>query len=405
MSEQKRLLLISQYFYPEQFRVNDLCSAWVNRGYDVTVLTGIPNYPQGKFYQGYHWFKKRRENWNGMRIIRLPIIPRGNNNIMLGLNFLSFVVSGFFWSIFSKLKPDLIFIYEVSPMTQALPGIWFAKRRMIPCYLYILDLWPENVEIVAGIKNGFIISLINKMVDYIYRHCSSIFTASRGAAKAIQDRGVSKERIKYWPQYAEAFYQPINPHIADVPEIEDGILTMVFAGNVGFAQGLDVLPQAAELLREKDIVFKFIIVGDGRYKQSLVKIVNEKEVSNCFQFIPRQPAERIPAIMSVCDAALITLSKSKVFETTIPAKLQSVLACGIPIIVCADGEIQQIVNESKAGLFCEAGDAHMLASIIVSFYQMSEEERKQMKSNAIQYSREHFNKESLLDQMDNYFMK
>ena len=163
----KHILVIAQYFYPEQFRINDICTEWVKRGYKVTVVTGIPNYPQGRYYKGYGLFKKRREIYNGIDIIRIPLIPRGNNAIMLALNYLSFVISGYFWKSTTNIKADYVFIFEVSPMTQALPGVWYAKKRKIPCYLYVQDLWPENVEIVAGVKNKRIINAIGKMVDYI----------------------------------------------------------------------------------------------------------------------------------------------------------------------------------------------------------------------------------------------
>ena len=143
----KHILIISQYFYPEQFRINDIATEWVNKGYKVTVLTGIPNYPEGKFHKGYGWFKKRKDVYNGVNIKRIPIISRGKSSIRLFLNYISFVVPGFFWKIFTRLKADCVFIFEVSPMTQALPGVWYARKRKIPCYIYVQDLWPENVEI------------------------------------------------------------------------------------------------------------------------------------------------------------------------------------------------------------------------------------------------------------------
>lgn len=158
--EKKHILVLSQYFYPEQFRINDMCNEWVKRGYKVTVLTGIPNYPYGKFYKGYGYTKKRHEQWNGMEIIRIPLIPRGKTAIGLILNYLSFVCSGFFWKTFTKVKADCIFMYEVSPMTQTLIGVWYAKKQKIPCFLYVQDLWPENVEIVTGIKNKTILNAI-----------------------------------------------------------------------------------------------------------------------------------------------------------------------------------------------------------------------------------------------------
>ena len=206
----KHILVIAQYFYPEQFRINDICTEWVKRGYKVTVITGIPNYPKGKYYKGYGLFNKRKETYNGIEIIRIPLVPRGKNSIMLALNYLSFVISGFFWKMFTKVKADYVFIFEVSPMTQALPGVWYAKKRKIPCYLYVQDLWPENVEIITGITNKKIIGAIGKMVDYIYARCTKIFTTSNSFVTSIESRGVPIEKIEYWPQYAEDFYKPLN---------------------------------------------------------------------------------------------------------------------------------------------------------------------------------------------------
>ena len=152
------------------------------------MVTGIPNYPQGKFYPGYSWFRQRREEYEGIHIIRLPLIPRGRNSIMLMLNYFSFVVSGFIWKLFTKVQADKVFIFEVSPMTQALVGVWYAKRKKIPCYIYVQDLWPENVEIVTGIHNRQIIGTIDRMVDYIYRRCTKIFATSPSFVKRIEER-------------------------------------------------------------------------------------------------------------------------------------------------------------------------------------------------------------------------
>ena len=143
-SDKKHILVVSQYFYPEQFRINDICEEWVKRGYMVTVVTGIPNYPQGQFYEGYGLHKKRKETWNGIEIIRIPLVARGHNSIGLILNYMSFMITGFFWSHFTKVKADMVFNFETSPMTQVKVGCWFAKRRHIPNYLYVQDLWPEN---------------------------------------------------------------------------------------------------------------------------------------------------------------------------------------------------------------------------------------------------------------------
>nr|WP_251131328.1 glycosyltransferase family 4 protein [Exiguobacterium sp. s5] len=397
-------MIIAQYFYPEQFRINDICKEWVQKGYKVTVITGIPNYPQGKYYNGYGLFKKTKDTYEGVDIIRIPLIPRGSSSIMLALNYLSFVISGYFWSLFSKIKADYVFVYEVSPMTQALPGVWYAKKRNIPCYLYVTDLWPENVEIVAGIKNKKIINLIGAMVDYIYKRCDRIFTSSHSFIESIESRGVNSDKLEYWPQYAEDYYKPIDRINVNVPEIpQDDIFNIIFAGNVGYAQGLDILPKAAKILKDMSIKVRFNIVGEGRYKNSLIETTRNYEVSEYFNFISKQPPERISDFMAVSDATLISLSKSKVFSITLPAKTQSCLACGIPVIVAADGEIQKVIAESQAGVCGDAGDAIGLAENIKKMVGMSIDERQNMSLNAVNYYNNNFDKTSLLNKMDTWF--
>ncbi len=226
-----KLLVVAQYYYPEQFRINDMCAEWVKRGYDVTVVTGIPNYPQGKFFQGYGWLKNRRETCEGVKIIRLPIISRGTSKIRLGLNYVSFVISGFIWILFTKHEADLIFSFEVSPMTQVLPAVWFAKRRKVPCIAYIQDLWPENFIEMTGIRFKPVITFLSAMCNYIYRICDLILVTSPSFRRAIVDRGVPSQKVKYWPQYAEDFYQPASELSPLVPR--NARITIVFTGNIG----------------------------------------------------------------------------------------------------------------------------------------------------------------------------
>lgn len=401
----KRILVISQCFYPEQFRINDTCEEWIRRGYYVTAVTGIPNYPQGKFYKGYGLFKKRRENYNGIDIVRLPLIPRGHSPFMLALNYLSFVVSGFFWKIFTQIRANVVFIHETSPMSQALLGVWFAKRRKIPCFLYVTDLWPENVEIAGRVRSKPVLRAIGRMVDYIYARCDRIFISSERFAESIEARGVPSCKLKYWPSYAEDFYiRPDGGKTAPVPEIPtDGKFNLIFAGNVGRAQGLDILPAAADLLKRTGTGVRFNIVGDGRYKSTLVRMVSESGVAEMFNFIESQPAPEIPSFFAACDAALICFSPSKVLSMTIPTKTQSCLACGMPVIVSADGEVRRIVEEADAGMSAGAGDPGALAECIREMASKPAGELARMGENACAYYRRHFDKRKLFDQMDAEF--
>lgn len=403
----KHILVVSQYFYPEQFRINDICKEWVKRGYKVTVVTGIPNYPQGKYYEGYDLKHKRKENWNGINIIRIPLIPRGHNSIGLVCNYISFVISGFIWSVFTDIDADYVFNYEVSPMTQALVGVWYAKKKRIPCFLYVTDLWPDNVEIVAGIHNKKVLGLINLMVNYIYKRSTKIFTSSKSFIFKMMERGVPREKLEFWPQYAEDFYLPyerkIDEDLAEITGIpNDGVFNIVFAGNIGYAQGLEVLIETGKYLNEKKKKVRFNIIGDGRYKELLISDVKLNQLEGYFNFIDRQPAESIPKFMAAGDAAFICLSKSEVFSMTIPAKTQSCLACGMPILVSADGEIRTVIQDAKCGYTSAAGDAEGLAKNIISMSEMSCDELSKMRDNSVLYYKNHFDKKMLLDKIDKH---
>lgn len=396
----QHILVISQYFYPENFRINDICKEWVARGYEVTVVTGIPNYPQGKFFDGYGLFKKRKEQYEGVNIVRLPILARGKGSIRLALNYFSFVVSGFFWKVFTRIKADKVFIYEVSPMTQALVGVWYARKRKIPCSIYVTDLWPESVEIVLNLHNKLILSPIGKMVDYIYKRCDKIFTSSQTFIDKIASRGVDKEKIEFWPQYAEDFYQKVEKEPTEIPQ--DGELNLLFAGNLGYAQGLNILLEAAKILKENNEFVRFNLVGNGRYEAVLKENIAKEKVEKYFNFIDRRPPEEIPKYMAASDVALIILSKSEIFAMTIPAKTQSCLACEMPIIVSADGEVQQVIKEAECGFYGDSEDVEAFVENIRKMKRTSKEERQKFAANAKKYYDNYFSKKDLMDRMEAY---
>ncbi len=393
------ILIISQYFYPESFRINDIATEWIKRGHKVTVLTGIPNYPQGEFYEGYSKTEKRNETWNGIEIIRLPIEPRKTGSLNLIKNYLSFVIEGRKWVSKNDVKADVVFTFEVSPMTQALVGVWYAKKQKVPHILYVTDLWPENVEIITGIHNKLFLGAIQMMVDYIYKGSAHILTCSNSFIEAISKRMVPTHKIEFWPQYAEDFYKPVD-RVSESEIPNDGRLNLVFAGNIGYAQGLGILPKAAKKLKEEKVDVRFVVIGDGRYLPILKESVKNLQVEDFFSFIERKPALEIPAYLAAADALLITLLKSEVFSITIPAKTQSCLACGKPIFVSADGEVQNIIKLANAGFVSDAEDVDGFVKNIKLFSTLDKEKKSILGKNAINYSRENFDKEKLMKRMD-----
>lgn len=386
----RRVLVVSQYFYPEQFRINDICRELVKLGHKVTVLTGIPNYPEGRFFNGYGLNKKRREVWNGIEIVRIPLISRGKSSIRLVLNYYSFVVSGWFWSRFTKRKFDVVFTFEVSPLTQALVGMWYSKRMGIKHILYVQDLWPENLDVVGGIHNKAVLNHYAKMASEIYDSCSAVLATSPSFVEDIQERIKNKENVKYWPQYAEDVYKPSKTKDYElVPN--DGRFKIVFTGNIGYAQGLEILPKVARLV-DDDV--SFVIVGDGRYKKQLFEEV--RGVEDKFLFIDRQPQEKIPPILAACDVAFISFMDNPLFKKTIPAKLQSYMACGMPILAVAEGETKRIVEEAQCGVCCDIGNAKALANRIQTIMGM---DKDFMSRNAKLYCEAWFDKKRLLNEV------
>lgn len=400
MGLKKKILVVTQYYYPEQFRINDMTSEWVARGYDVTVLTGIPNYPMGKFFEGYSWLKKRRETIDGVKIIRIPIIPRGNSAIGMVMNYISFVISGYIWAKSTKTEVDYVFNFEVSPMTQALPAIWYAKQKKIPCDIYVQDLWPENVQIITGINSTFVINPINKMVDYIYKNVSRIFTTSPSFVEAIKDRVDDPSKVHYWPQYAEDFYKPLTK----TRDKQVRCLDIVFTGNIGKAQGLDILPKAAEILKDRypEYEISFNIVGDGRYQDDLIALIGKIGVDSYFVFHGRKPSLEIPKYIAENDVAFISFADNPLFAKTIPAKLQSYMACGIPILAAASGETVRIIKESNAGYFGGTSDINQLVENIICLANKGRMEISELGNNSRQYFLKCFTKKMLMDEMDRY---
>lgn len=406
MMDKKSILVVSQYFYPESFRVNDMCQEWMKRGHKVTVVTGIPNYPEGKFYEGYGYLHKRHEIWNGIEIYRIPLIPRGKSSIGLMANYVSFMVSGMLAGKLKKVKADLVFSFEVSPMTQVLTGISFAKRLHVPHFLYVQDLWPENVITVTGIKNPAIIKPIDKMVDHIYENTDEIFATSPSFVEAICNRKkkVPKEKVHYWPQYAEEFYKPVDKVIAKEEAAKYGIpnddsFKVIFTGNIGTAQGLQILPKTAEFLKNKNV--KFVMIGNGRYLDAFNSEVIKRNVQDKFIMVSRQPSEKIPELLAACDVAFLSFQDDSLWTKTIPAKLQSYMACGMPIIAVAQGETERVISEAGCGVCSTIGDAAELSQKIK---KMMNTDLFKMKKRSREYFENYFDKQILMDQMEEYFI-
>ena len=394
-----KILIVSQYFYPENFRINDLALELRNRGHKITVLTGLPNYPKGEYFDGYSNDRNCDEVWNGIPICRCNLRPRKTGSINLIRNYISFVVEAN-----KKLKKlenidfDLIYVFEVSPITVALPAIKLKKKKNIPVIINIQDLWPENIVAVTGMTNPIIIGLVNKMVNYIYRHCDLILTASPSFVSKIKERIKDKDKVRYWPQYST-----VNKTDEEVSIYDKDYFNIVFTGNIGEAQGIDLAIEAAKILKDKKICWHF--VGEGRSKEKLEKQVNEYGINDRVKFHGFHPEKEIPKYLKDADAALLILKPNPVFEMTIPAKLQTYLACGVPILGCVSGEGKRIIEESKAGIVSEDISVDGLVKVCNQFIELPIDLLNEYKERSYCYGKSNFNKNKLISDLEKYMKK
>jgi len=391
-----RILVISQYFYPENFRINDLCYGLKEKGHNVAVLTGKPNYPNGQFYKGYGFFKKRIEVINGITIYRSNLIPRGKGSgFRLFVNYLSFVFFGLFRLFFIKEKFDKIFVYAPSPITVGYLGAFASFLFRAKPYLWVHDLWPESVKDAGGINNKFVLGLVNLMTKSIYYFYNTILVQSPRFKDYLVNQGVNEKKILFYPYYAESFYKVIEPN-QKINKIFSKRLNIVFAGNIGVAQSFDTIINAVEIVSKKIDNFTVIVLGDGRDKKRILDKINSLNLNSHFKFLGSFPPEKMSEFFASADALLVTLKKTKIFSMTIPGKLQSYLACGRPIIGSIDGIGAEIIKESSCGLVTPSEDYNGLAESIINFYNSTEESRVKFGINARKYFEKEFARDKLL---------
>ena len=394
-----KILFVCQYFYPEVFRGNDIAFHWAEQGHEVHVVSGIPNYPDGKFHKGYGLFKKRHETVNGVKVTRLPIFARGNNKIMLMLNYFSYLVVAWVWMLFHAAfhKYDRVFVQQLSPVLMSAPGVLYKRLRNVPLYTWVLDLWPESLTAAAGISNKWVLGFFRHYVKSEYRHSDMILISSRSFEKSILEYGDYKEKIVYYPQWSDGsngtLIQPEN-----APVIPDGFKLM-FAGAVGEAHGFECTMRAALLTKEhKDI--KWIIVGDGRRLDWVKSYVKDNGLEETVFTLGRYPSETMPWFFGQADVMLVTLSDDPLFKLYAPAKISSYMAAGKPIVAVLNGEGAEVIRDADCGWTLAAGDAEDFAQLAVELSKMDKAVLEEKGLKAAAYYQQHFVKETCLAKLD-----
>lgn len=395
-----KILFVCQYFYPEIFRGNDIAFDWAARGENVTVITAVPNYPSGKFFEGYGLFQRRKEFVRGVHVIRVPVVPRGKGGpIRLVLNYFSFVMTASVYCFYLAFKEkfDFVFVQQLSPVTMALPALIVKKIQRIPLYVWILDLWPESLSAAGGIKNKYVLMFFKFIVQFIYNNSSRLLISSKGFVKSISNQGNYLNKIIYFPNWAEDVFESatiLDKNII-LPVLPDGFLIM-FAGNIGEAQDFDNIMKAALLLKSNQYI-KFIIIGDGRKKEWVESFIKTNHLEDNFFIMGRYPIDFMPAFFKKANAMLLPLKNDIIFNLTAPAKLQAYMASEKPIIAMLNGDGADIINEANCGLAAPAGNFLDLANKITLMSNYTPSQLDSLGKNGKKYCLEHFDKHKSLN--------
>lgn len=393
-----KILVVCQYFYPEEFKVNELVEGLVDRGNEVTVLTGKPTYPRGPYPKGYKFWGVQKEEYKGAKVIRVPELTRGDGgSIGIVRSMLSFLFFGRWYARWHKIEADAILCFQLSPVTMAAPALIYKRKTGVKLVHWVQDLWPESVTATTSIKGGVAINWLNRFVSKIYRLSDVILVQSKAFEKSICEKGDFKDKLIFAPNWAEDSIAQGELHPADC-KLLDGFKVM-FAGNIGVAQDFPNIIKAAELLKDiKDI--KWVIVGDGRAREDAEKEINRLGLTDSFVFVGRHPVNTMPWFFKQADAMLVSLKDEFIFSLTIPSKVQAYIASGKPIVTMLNGEGSRVVEEAGCGFTAASEDYNSLAKNVKKMYEMSIEEREKMGKNGRVYYDKVFEKNIVIDRVN-----
>lgn len=369
------------------------------KGVEVTVICGTPNYPKGTFFEGYGWFKRNKERINGVNVIRVPIIPRGQGGkLKLLANYFSyFIVASLYlpFHIWANKKYDACFVQQLSPVMMSVPGVLFRKLTGRKLYTWVLDLWPESLKAAGGINNKRILSIFNWFVKLEYRNSDRILVSSKGFAENINTKGDFAHKIVHLPNWAEDELN--NSEDLPIPEFPESF-NVVFAGNIGEAQDFDSIVEAAKLLKSEDKI-RFIIIGDGRKKEWVEEQVKANKLEDRLILLGRFDIKYMPSFFRKADCLFLSLKDDEIMNLTVPAKLQAYMANAKPIVAMINGDANKLIKEIGCGLSVPASSPQELVAALREMKRQKPERRAQMGKIAKDYCDTHFNKQTILDNL------
>ena len=398
-----RLLVVSQYFWPENFRINDLVAELVRRGHQVTVLTGLPNYPDGKVFDQFRADPARYSHYEGAEVVRAPLMPRGQGGLRLVLNYVTFVLCASVVGLYKLRgrKFDAILAYEPSPITVGIPAAVMRAVKRAPLAFWVLDLWPETLQAIGIVRSPVLLHAVGKLVAFIYRRCDLILAQSQSFIPQIHKYAGNNKTVVYFPSWAESVFDMRQVAASDDVPLKPGSFNVMFAGNIGDAQDFPAILSAAESLKSYRHI-RWLIVGDGRIARWVSDEIKRRGLGNCVVMLGRHPVEKMPSFYRHADALLVSLKDEPIFSMTIPGKLQSYLAAGIPVVAMLNGEGAQVIENSRSGLTCAAGDYAGLAAAVLKLSEMSSQEREIMGRNGLDMSIREFDRGTLIDRLEQW---
>ncbi len=398
------ILIVTQYFWPENFIISGLAVELQKKGHRVTILTGLPNYPSGKFSAGYSFLRGPwQENYQGVQVLRVPILARGTGFFRLALNYISFALSGSLGYFFHHMPDvDRIFCYAPSPVTACLPAVLIKSILRKPLLFWVQDLWPESVMAVGATQSVILLNALTRLVKFIYRQCDILLVPSYGFKTQLEKMEVPESKIKYVPNWAEPF-----PYLAKKPDWVTNLPTAFrigFAGNIGAAQDMQNLIQTAILLRsEADI--KWIIAGDGSEKEWLQNQIATHGLQSQVLLVGKKEYAEMSPFFEACDALYLALKTSPIFSLTVPSKLQAYMSAGRPILAALDGDGADLIQLSNSGLSVSTQNPAELAKAVLKLKALSLPKRATLGKNAQAYFKDHFRREVVIDHIEKLLLE
>lgn len=383
-----KILIVTQWFDPEPtFKGLLFAKKLVENGHQVEVITGFPNYPGGKVYDGYKVKAYQKELIDGVVLHRVPLYPSHDGSAFRRiLNYVSFAASSLLCGLFKVSKPDVIYSYH-PPLTTSLSALFIGMFRRVPFITDIQDLWPDTLAATGMLTNPKALSIVEKVCQFVYHRAAKIVVLSPGFKARLVAKGISDSKIELIYNWCDESAL-MNSRATQLSLPANDKLNIVFAGNLGFAQGLPAIVEAAHLLCQRNVSANLVLIGDGVAKAAAQQQVAELQLGNVY-FLPRVPMQEVGTLLKAADALLVHLTDDELFSITIPSRTQAYLAVGKPIIMGVDGDAAQLIKAAQAGVSCKANSAESLANAVEQMVTLNADERQQMAKNAHDFYHKH----------------